>query len=106
LIIKVLNSKNHPAGNRDYWWYDLSSPDNWVNHDTRIDLILNDELNRTIIGTITLQLDKDDWHNRIMRASRHGVRDTIKVHVYRNHGNPQYYIYFGRTEDGVYPVNI
>jgi hypothetical protein len=107
-MIKVLNSKNYPAGNRDYWWYNLSSPDNWINHDTQINLILNDELNRKIIGTITLQLDRDDWYNRIMRASRHelGGRDIIKIHVIREHGSQQYRIYFGKTEDGVYPVNI
>jgi hypothetical protein len=48
------SSKNYPAGNRGYWWYTLSNPDNWMKQDTKINLILYDESNTTRIGTIIL----------------------------------------------------
>jgi hypothetical protein len=107
-MIKVLSSKNYPAGNRDYWWYNLSNPDNWIKQDTKINLILYDESNTTRIGTIILQLDKNDWYNRIMGASRHLYRgrEIIKVHVIKEYKSQRYYIYFGKKEDGIYPVNI
>jgi len=107
-MIKILSSKNHPAGNRDYWWYNLSSPDDWIRHDTQINLVLYDESNETNIGTIILQLDRNDWYSRVMRASRHTFkgRRIIKVHVIKEFGNPQYYIYFGKIDDGYYLVNV
>jgi putative heme iron utilization protein len=107
-VIKVLSSKNYPAGNMNRWWYNLSSPNNWVEKDTKINLILNDEYNKTNIGTIILQLDRNSWYDRIMNASRHVYRgrEIIKVHVIEEYGSQQYYIYFGRKENGFYPVNI
>lgn len=49
---KILNSKNYLAGNRDYWWYNLSSPDDWIENDTIIQFVLNDETNRDAIGKV------------------------------------------------------
>jgi hypothetical protein len=107
-MIKTLNSKNYPAGNRDYWWYNLSNPDSWITHGSVINLILYDASNEIKIATIILRLDKDDWFNRINHASRHiyGGREIIKIHIIKEYKNQQYYIYFGKIEDGVYPIVI
>jgi hypothetical protein len=69
---------------------------------------LYDASNEIKIGTIILRLDKDDWFNRISQASRHthGGREIIKIHIIKEYKNQQYYIYFGKMEDGVYPIDI
>ena len=56
----------------------------------------------------TLQLNKNDWYNRIMKASRHkfGNRPIIKVHIIREQKSNLYYIYFGQKSDGYYSANI
>ena len=107
-MIRVLSSKNYPTGNRDRWWYNLSSPDIWIRPEAQINLILYDEFNKTVIDTIRLQLDRNDWYNRIMQASRHLYKGTeiIKVHITKKHGSNQYNIYFGKTEDGVYSMDV
>ncbi len=107
-MIKTLSSKSYPAGNRDYWWYNLSNPDGWITLDSIINLILYDASNEVRIGAVILRLDRGDWFNRIKQASRHIYRgrEIIKVHLIKEYESQQYYIYFGKKEDGVYPVNI
>jgi hypothetical protein len=43
-----------------------------------------------------------------MNASRHKYKgiNIIKVHVEKEQRSTQYYIYFGKKEEGYYPVNI
>jgi hypothetical protein len=107
-MIRTLNSKKYPANTKDKWWYNLSSPDRWIRQDTQIKLNLYDETNSRKIGIIKLQLDKNDWYRRIMNASRHEYKgiNIIKVHVEKEQRSAQYYIYFGKKEEGYYPVNI
>jgi len=106
--MKALSSRRQSAGNRDYWWYNLSSPDGWIDHETAIRLILNGKDKTDKIGKIILPIGKSVWRNRIIKASYHlyNNRKIIKVHVYKENGNDQYLIYFGRISDGIYPVTV
>ncbi len=106
--MKKLSSIKSSRGNRDYWWYDLSSPDGWITEDTRIKFILNDKSDIDRIGSILLRMDENDWYNRIMSASFHFKRErkTIKVHIFKELSTHQYKIYFGHKDDGVYPVTV
>jgi hypothetical protein len=106
--MKKLSSKRYSAGNRDYWWYNLSSPEDWIDSDHFITLILNGKDDTDYIGSIILPLDKSDWHNHIVKASNHihNNRNIIKVHVFKENGSEHYRIYFGKVSDGVYPVKL
>ena len=60
------------------------------------------------IGSILLRLSENDWYNRIKNASYHfnGETKKIKVHIFKENGSHQYKIYFGKKDDGVYPVTV
>jgi hypothetical protein len=106
--MKKLSSIKSSRGNKDYWWYDLSSPDDWITTDASIIFILNNSSDLDRIGSILLRLSENDWLNRIKKASYHfkNGNKTIKVHITKEHSSQQYMIYFGRKDDGVYPVTV
>lgn len=106
-MMKTLSSKKYSFGNKDYWWYNLSSPKDWMTRNSRITLILNDE-NNDKIGSILLKLNMNDWYDRIIIATNHvwHGREIIKIHVTKENGSQQYNIYFGKMGDGVYPVSL
>lgn len=107
-MVIILNSKNYPNRNQDLWWFNLSSPDERIKREEPIVLNLNDTSNNEMIGRITLRLDDGEWYSRIMRASRHLYkgREITKVHVVKERGSTGYHIYFGKKEDGYYPVIV
>lgn len=106
--MKKLSSKKSSRGNRDYWWYNLSSPEDWIENDPFLTLIVNGKDDYENIGSIILPLGKSVWHDRIAKASDHlyNKRKIVKVHLFKEIGSKQYQIYFGRVTDGVYPVNL
>jgi hypothetical protein len=69
---------------------------------------LNGTSNDAKVGKITLKLDEDEWYRRIMKASRHIHKGTeiTKVHFMKERGRTEYHIYFGKKEDGYYPVAV
>lgn len=106
--MKKLSSKKSSRGNRDFWWYNISSPEDWIENDPFLTLIVNGKDDNDNIGLIKLPLGKSEWHARIVKASNHiyNRRKIIKVHLFKEIGSNQYRIYFGKVSDGVYPVKL
>ena len=102
--IRELNCKQWRSGNMDYWWYNISSPSK-LNSQDRIRLNLWNPENRELIKRVVLDLKKN-WLSRIQKASKHIYRDLeiCKVYIRRKHGSNEFFIYFGRLEDGIYPL--
>ena len=103
--MRELNSKQHTSGNKDYWWYNICSPVNLTSRD-RIILNLWDSMNRNLVKQVTLNLGQDHWLKRIQSASTHYYRGTeiCKIHIQRDHRTNEFIIYFGRKEEGNYPI--
>jgi hypothetical protein len=103
--MKKLSSKQYSFGNKDYWWYNLSSPEKLIDTEPLVVLDLNDK-NNDRIGSIPLHMGK--WATQIMSASYHfsGERKIVKIHVTRDIGSQEYIMWFGRKEDGLYRVNV
>jgi hypothetical protein len=106
--MKVLSSKRQSVGNREYWWYNLSSPDDWLDTERSIRLILHGENGDDYLGSIHLSLTDGDWLDRIRKASNHKYngRKIVKIHVFKRTNDKSYSLYFGRVGDGVYPVKL
>lgn len=106
--MKKLSSKRSSRGNRDYWWYNLSSPEKWIESEPAITLIVNGKNDEDKIGSIILPLNKGDWRNRIAKATinTYKQRKLIKVHLFKEIDSQQYKIYFGHKVDGVYLANL
>ena len=85
--MKKLSSIKSSRGNRDYWWFNLSSPEKWIESDPSITLIVNGKDDVDKIGSIILPLS--DWHDRIVKASdhNHNRRKIIKVHLFKGNGS-------------------
>jgi len=105
-MIKCLSSKKRSAGNRDYWWYNLSSPEDWMTKESKITFILNDKNKEDRIGSIELRLNANNWYNRIISANSqlYKRRKIIKVHIVKENKSNKFIIYFGQVGDGIYPV--
>lgn len=107
-MVIVLNSKNYPTRNRDVWWFNLFSPDKLIAQREKIQLNLRDENNSESFPSAFLDLNEEKDCERIKNASPQiydGVK-IVKVHVTREHRSNQYQIYFGKKENGVFPLNI
>jgi hypothetical protein len=96
------------TGNQDTWWYNLSSPENWMTRESKITFVLNDDDGIETIGKAVLRLNEKEWYDQIMNATYqlYNGRKLIKVHIIKHHTDPQYKIYFGQKGDGVYPVTV
>jgi len=100
-----LNSKQYVFGNRDLWWYNISTPAKLTHNDVII-LNLYDTNNRILIRKVILNLNQNNWLHRIKKSSTHNYRGTeiCKIHIKREHGTNQFKIWFGNVDDGLYPV--
>jgi hypothetical protein len=103
-ITKELNSKQWTSGNMDVWWYNISSPSKLKKQDI-IRLNLWDAVNQELVKEVILDLEKN-WLQRIRQASTHFFkgREICKIHIEKRHGTNQFFIYFGRKDDGIYPL--
>jgi len=88
----------------DTWWYHISSPDRLTSQDV-IQINLWDTMNHSLVKKVVLNL-RENWLTRMKNASTHVYlrRDILKIHINRKHGTNEFIIYFGRKEDGVYPL--
>jgi len=103
--MRELNSKQYTSGNKDYWWYNICSPNNLSSRDIIL-LNLWDAMNQNIIKQVTLDLGQNDWLRRIQLASTHYYRGTeiCKIHIQRDHIINNFIIYFGLKKEGTYPI--
>lgn len=101
----LLNSKNYTSGNKDTWWYNISSPRKLTAQDSIV-LNLWDTENKNIMREVTLDLGSNNWLKRIQTASTHYYeeREICKIHIHRNQITGKYILYFGRKENGIYPI--
>jgi len=107
--LKVLSCRGHLDCNRVCWWFNLISPDSWLESEPFFTLVLNgngkDATER--VGSIVIPLDSE-WRERIRKAPYCTLKGykAVKAHVYKTRLNEQYWIYFGKVKDGVYPVKL
>jgi len=100
---RQLNSKKLNVGKNDSWWYNITPSKIAIGDEIQFNLW--DENNNTIEFSFLLKVD-NTWYERIMHASTHfnNGREICKVHFKRPHYSNQCYVYFGRKEDGMYPI--
>jgi hypothetical protein len=105
--VKVLSCRSHLDCNRECWWYNLISPENWLERDPFFTLVLNGKDNSERVGSIIIPLNSE-WRKRILKAPRCTLKGSkaIKAHVYKVRQSGEYWIYFGKVKDGVYPVKL
>ncbi|MGD0204487.1 MAG: hypothetical protein ABSC20_11360 [Candidatus Bathyarchaeia archaeon] len=105
--VKVLSCRSHLDCNREYWWYNLISPENWLEREPFLTLILNGKDANERVGSIVIPLN-GEWRERILKAPSGSLKGmkAIKAHVYKVRQSGEYWIYFGKVSDGVYPVKL
>lgn len=102
--MRELNSKQYVYGNKDYWWYNITSPSN-LDPTEVVVLNLWDTENRNLVKRVVMAMN-ENWLLRINKASTHFNRGTeiCKIHIQRHHITGKFIIYFGRIEDGTYSL--
>ncbi len=105
--MKVLSCRSHLDCNRECWWFNLISPDNWLERDPFFTLVLNGKDNSERVGSIVIPLSSE-WRERILKAPCCNLKGmkAIKAHVYKVRQSGEYWIYFGKVTDGVYSVRL
>lgn len=105
--MKVLSCRSHLDCNRECWWFNLISPENWLEREPFLTLILNGKDATERVGSIVIPLN-GEWRERILKASSGFLKGmkAIKAHVYKVRQSGEYWIYFGKVSDGVYLVKL
>ena len=105
--MKVLSCRSHLDCNRECWWFNLISPENWLEREPFLTLILNGKDDNERVGSIVIPLN-GEWRERILKAPSGSLKGmkAIKAHVYKVRQSGEYWIYFGKVSDGVYPVKL
>jgi hypothetical protein len=105
MVVKDYHSIITELETRDYWWFNVSSPENLEPNDV-LRFNLWDTKNTKLIKQVTIDLSKDKWFEKIQKASIHTYkgRDILKVHAYRDKRTKEFIMYFGRVTDGLYRI--